>query len=218
VLTTFLFDLDGTLLDSVELILRSYKYMLKQHRGIEGTDQQWLRGLGTPLTSQLKQFTDDPQEVAAMIETYRVYNFEHHDRLAKPYDGVVDEVRHLDRLGKTIAIVTSKYRRGTMMGLKLLGLEDCIDFIVPADEVTNPKPHPEPVLKALAISGAAADETVFIGDSRHDMECGRDAGVKIAAVLWGPFDRAHLADLEPDYWLERPADLRLLTGPLTPDT
>ena len=57
---------------------------------------------------------------------------------------------------------------------------------------------------------------MFIGDSRHDLECGRAAGVKTAAVLWGPFDRAHLADLEPDYWLERPADLSLLAR--SPDT
>jgi pyrophosphatase PpaX len=90
----------------------------------------------------------------------------------------------------------------------LLGIEDCVDFIVPADEVTNPKPHPEPVLRALEISGAKPEETVFIGDSRHDMESGRAAGVKTAAVLWGPFDRAHLADLSPDYWLEKPSDLR----------
>jgi pyrophosphatase PpaX len=208
VLTTFLFDLDGTLLDSVDLILRSYKHMLQQHRGFQGTDEMWLKGLGTPLTSQLKQFTEDPVEVAAMIETYREYNHTHHDTLAKPYDGVVDEVRRLDELGKTIAIVTSKFRRGTMMGLKLLGIEDAVDFIVPADEVTNPKPHPEPVLKALAISGAQPHETVFIGDSRHDMECGKGAGVKVAAVLWGPFDRAHLQDLKPDYWLAQPRDLR----------
>jgi len=55
---------------------------------------------------------------------------------------------------------------------------------------------------------------VFVGDSRHDVECGRAAGVKTAAVLWGPFDRSHLEDLEPDYWLERPEDLTLLA----PDT
>lgn len=209
-LSTFLFDLDGTLLDSVDLILRSYKHMLMQHRGYEGKDEDWLRGLGTPLSSQLKRFTSDPVEAAAMIETYREYNHALHDSLAKPYAGVVEEVRHLDGLGKTIGIVTSKYRRGTMMGLKLLGIEACVDFIVPADEVTNPKPHPEPVLRALEISGAKPDQTVFIGDSRHDMECGRGAGVRIAAVLWGPFDRAHLEDLQPDYWLEQPADLRLL--------
>ena len=54
---------------------------------------------------------------------------------------------------------------------------------------------------------------MFIGDSRHDMECGRAAGVKTAAVLWGPFDRAHLEDLQPDYWLEKPEDLRQLYEP-----
>ena len=53
--------------------------------------------------------------------------------------------------------------------------------------------------------------TVFIGDSRHDLECGRAAGVRTAAVLWGPFDRAHLDDLEPDYWLTTPDDLDGLT-------
>ena len=141
-LSTFLFDLDGTLLDSVDLILRSYKHMLRQHRGIEGTDEMWLRGLGTPLKSQLKQFTEDPAEVAAMIETYREFNFAHHDNLAKPYEGVVNEVRRLDALGKTIAVVTSKYREGTLKGLRLLGIEDCIDFIVPADEVTHQDSDP----------------------------------------------------------------------------
>ena len=83
-------------------------------------------------------------------------------------------------------------------------------MIVGADEVTHPKPHPEPVLKALNLLGAPPEETVFVGDSRHDIECGRAAGVKTAAVLWGPFARAHLEDLAPDYWLERPEDLTAL--------
>ena len=72
----------------------------------------------------------------------------------------------------------------------------------------------EPVLTALERLGAPAAGAVFVGDSRHDVECGRAAGVKTAAVLWGPFDRSHLEDLEPDYWLETPADLTLLA----PDT
>ena len=76
----------------------------------EGTDEQWLKGLGTPLKSQLKQFTEDPEEVAAMIETYREYNHRHHDKLAKPYEGVVEEVRRIDSLGKTIGIVPPSQR------------------------------------------------------------------------------------------------------------
>jgi pyrophosphatase PpaX len=65
---------------------------------------------------------------------------------------------------------------------------------------------------ALERLGAPASDAVFVGDSRHDLVAGRAAGVKTAAALWGPFDRSHLEDLAPDYWLERPADLSLLTA------
>jgi pyrophosphatase PpaX len=105
-------------------------------------------------------------------------------------------------------------RSGALRGLRVAGLEDAFQVIVGADEVIHPKPHPEPVLMALERLGAPAAGAVFVGDSRHDVECGRAAGVKTAAVLWGPFDRAYLEDLEPDYWLETPADLTLLA----PDT
>src|SRR5439155_106548 len=83
-------------------------------------------------------------------------------------------------------------------GLRVAGLEDAFQVIVGADEVTHPKPHPEPVLTALERLGAPATGAVFVGDSRHDVECGRAAGVKTAAVLWGPFDRSHLEELAPE--------------------
>jgi len=121
-------------------------------------------------------------------------------------------VRELRHKGKTLGLVTSKMRSGAVRGLQVAGLEDAFAVIVGADEVTHPKPHPEPVLQALERLRAPATDTVFIGDSRHDIECGRAAGVKTAAVLWGPFDRAYLADAQPDYWLERPEDLSILTA------
>ena len=209
-LTTFLFDLDGTLIDSIDLILRSYRHTMMVHRGIEPPDDVWMRGLGTPLWVQFRDFSDDADEIAAMVATYRAYNLEHHDTLARPYDGVADAVRRLHATGRSLGLVTSKMRTGAIRGLRLLGLEQQFPVIVGADEVTNPKPHPEPVLKALDLLRAAPDQAVFVGDSRHDIECGRAAGVKTAAVLWGPFDREHLADLAPDYWLERPEELATL--------
>jgi pyrophosphatase PpaX len=99
-----------------------------------------------------------------------------------------------------------------MRGLVRASLEDTFDVVVGADDVTRPKPDPEPVRLALERLGAHPSGAVFIGDSRHDLVSGRAAGVKTAAALWGPFDRAHLADLEPDYWLETPRDLSLLTA------
>ena len=213
-LSTFLFDLDGTLIDSIELILRSYRHTMRLHRGHEPPDDVWMTGLGTPLSVQFRHFTDDPAEIEAMVATYRAYNLAHHDELVRPYDGVVEAVRALRARKKTLGLVTSKMRSGALRGLRVAGLEDAFQVIVGADEVTHPKPHPEPVLMALERLRAPAAGAVFVGDSRHDLECGRAAGVKTAAVLWGPFDRAHLADLEPDYWLETPADLTLLA----PDT
>jgi len=213
-LSTFLFDLDGTLIDSIELILRSYRHTMRLHRGHEPSDDVWMEGLGTPLWVQFRHFTEDPAEIEAMVATYRAYNLAHHDELVRPYDGVVEAVRALRARKKTLGLVTSKMRSGALRGLRVAGLEDAFRVIVGADEVTHPKPHPEPVLMALERLRAPVAGAVFVGDSRHDLECGRAAGVKTAAVLWGPFDRAHLADLEPDYWLETPADLTLLA----PDT
>ena len=211
-LSTFLFDLDGTLIDSIELILRSYRHTMRLHRGQEPSDDVWMQGLGTPLWVQFRQFTDDPAEIEAMVATYRAYNLAHHDEMVRPYDGVVEAVRALRDRGKTLGLVTSKMRSGAVRGLRVAGLEDAFQVIVGADEVTHPKPHPEPVLMALERLGAPATGAVFVGDSRHDVECGRAAGVKTAAVLWGPFDRAHLEDLAPDYWLETPAALTLLAA------
>lgn len=211
-LTTFLFDLDGTIIDSIELILRSYRHTMELHRCDVPAppDSMWLAGLGTPLWTQFGQITSDKAEIDRMVQTYRTYNLTHHDALVKPYEGVVEEIRRLKETRLKLGVVTSKLRDGAMRGLKISGLEDAFDIVIGCDDVTHPKPHPEPVLKAVDELGVKKEETVFIGDSRHDMECGRAAGVKTAAVLWGPFDRAHLADLAPDYWLEKPSDLRAL--------
>jgi pyrophosphatase PpaX len=212
--STFLFDLDGTVVDSVELILRSYRHTMRTHRGEEPPDELWLQGLGTPIWVQLRLWSEDPAEIAAMVETYRDYNMTHHDDLVRPYDGVVAAVRRLKDLGKRLGLVTSKVRSGAVRGLRVAGLESAFDIIIGADDVQNPKPHAEPVLVALKQLGARAEDAVFIGDSRHDIESGHAAGVKTAAALWGPFPRSHLEDLEPDYWLERPEDITLLA----PDT
>jgi len=211
-LSTFLFDLDGTLIDSIDLILRSYRHTMQLHRTDQPLppDDLWLKGLGTPLSVQFRQMTENEAEIDAMIATYRAYNLTHHDALAKPYEGIAAEVLRLKSHGKRLGLVTSKLRDGAMRGINVCGLDHAFDVVLGCDDVTNPKPHPEPVLKAMEQLGVTAAETVFIGDARYDIECGRAAGVKTAAVLWGPFDRAHLEDLRPDYWLEKPADLRHL--------
>jgi pyrophosphatase PpaX len=206
-LATALFDLDGTLIDSIRLILDSYHHTLTQHNLPARTDEEWLRGVGTPLHVQFSEWRESPETLEAMIATYREYNLKHHDRMVTVYPGVLAAIREIKAVGIQTGLVTSKNRHGALRGLTLTGLEALMDVLVCADEVTNPKPHPEPVEKAVALLGADPAATVYVGDSIHDMHSGRAAGVRTAAALWGPFGRAHLEIASPDYWLETPGDL-----------
>ena len=211
-ITTVLFDLDGTLIDSIRLILDSYHHTLAAHALPPKSDAHWLAGIGTPLRVQFRHWSDDPVQLEAMIATYREYNLTHHDTMVTAYPGAVEMVQAIRRSGLRTALVTSKNRAGALRGLKLVGLEEAMELVVGADEVENPKPHPEPIQVALRLLGAAAESSIYVGDSIHDMESGRAAGVRTGAVLWGPFGREHLAHAEPDHWLERPADLLRLLG------
>ena len=209
-LRTVLFDLDGTLIDSVRLILDSYHHTLAAHGLPPRSDEEWLEGVGTPLSAQFGALRDSAGMLEALIATYREYNLKHHDRMVTVYPGVVDVVKELKQDGIATGLVTSKNRVGALRGLTLARLESLMDVLVCADEVENPKPHPEPVEKAMRLLHADPGSTVYVGDSIHDMRSGRAAGVRTAAVLWGPFGRSHLEGAQPDYWLERPEDLLTL--------
>jgi pyrophosphatase PpaX len=209
---TVLFDLDGTLIDSVELILSSYRHTLVVHRGATPSDDVWLAGLGTPLVAQFRAFTDDDTELAAMVATYREHNLANHDAMVRPYPGVARAVRGLHASGVRLGIVTSKTRAGAERGLAHCGFDGLFDVVVGADDVERHKPDPEPVRRALELLGEPVTAAVFVGDSPHDLAAGRAAGVATAAVGWGPFPRAILEPHAPDHWIDEPAALGLLTA------
>lgn len=205
-----LFDLDGTLIDSIELIQRSYAHTLREHRGYEPPLEFWLQGLGRPLRWQFAHFTQDPTEIEAMVATYRAFNLARHDAMVRAFDGGVDAVRALKQRGVKLGVVTSKLQAGAQRGLKHCGYDGLFDVIVGADDVADHKPHPAPVLLALERLGAKAGDAVMVGDSPHDLASGRGAGTLTAAVSWGPFPRAELLATAPDHWLETTADIARL--------
>lgn len=205
-----LFDLDGTLVDTVELILASYRHTVAVH-GIDPVpDAVWLEGLGIPLRVQFRRFTTDPREIQDLIDTYLAHNHEHHDRLVAHYPGVLEGVRSLEGAGVRLGVVTSKMHGGLERGLTAGGYEGLFEVLIGADDVENPKPHPEPVLMALGRLGVEPSDAVFVGDSPHDMAAGRAAGVRTAAATWGPFPREVLELHRPDLWLESPAEIPTL--------
>jgi pyrophosphatase PpaX len=207
-----LYDLDGTLIDSVDLILDSYRHTLTRHHGTAPDDAVWLAGLGTPLRAQLQPFARDANELEQMVATYRDFNFTHHDTMIRPFPGTRSTLEYLKELGVKLGIVTSKLQHGLRRGLRVCGLEDLFAVLVAADDVTKHKPDPAPVFKALDLLQVRSDRTLFVGDSPHDMAAGRAAGVSTAAALWGPFKRGQLALHSPDHWLSRPNEVTSLIG------
>jgi pyrophosphatase PpaX len=209
---TVLFDFDGTLVDSVELILESYRHTMRVHRGATPPDSVWLEGLGTPLKVQFRSFTDDPDELAAMIATYREWNLANHDRMVRPFPGAVDACVVLRSRGARLGIVTSKNLGGLKRGLTLCGFDGLFEAFVTADSMEQSKPDAAPVLAAVAQLGGEPSSTLMVGDSPHDITAGRAAGASTAACLWGPFDRGRLAREQPDFWLASFADLPALVA------
>ena len=203
-----LFDLDGTLLDSVELILESYRHTLAHHALPPRPRGEVLAGLGTPLEAQLARWAPAAQ-VDALVETYVEHNLRIHDELVRPFPGVNDLVHRLHGAGVGLAIVTSKRRRGTERGLRALGLAHAFDVRVCADDVERAKPHPEPVERALAALGAPRERAAFVGDATHDLRAGSAAGVTTIAVLWGAATREQLEAENPDFVA---ADTEALAG------
>ncbi len=210
---TVLFDLDGTLIDSADLIVDSYQHAFRTHGLAMRSRTEILAGMGTPLRTVFGAMTTDESAIDQWIATYRAYNLLHHDARVQAYPGVVEMIGQVRDCGCRLGLVTSKNRSGALRGLALIGLGDAMDVIVGADDVQHPKPHAEPVERALELLAMPASSCLFVGDSHHDVACGRSAGVRTAGITWGPFDRRHLEAVSPDYYCDAPADIvRIVRG------
>lgn len=209
-----LFDLDGTLIDSIELILNSARYAFEKRTRTCPSDAEWLDGVGIPLATMFARYAMDPSDTTAFIDAYREYQSAHHDRLVRCYAGVVETVRGLHEQGHPLAVVTSKSDRLALRGLSYVGLAQYMATIVGTESSTRHKPDPEPVRVALERVARVPENAVFVGDSVHDMEAGNAAGVTTVAALWGPFSRSQLAPSRPDYYLDRISELPALLASL----
>jgi len=202
-----LFDLDGTLIDTIELILSSARHAFEGwHRGIP-SDEEWVKGIGTPLVHQLRSYAASEDEVALLLDRYRRYQNDHHDRLTRCYDDVPAVVAELEERGHPLAIVTSKATPIANRSLAYVGLDRHFPVIVGCDDTERHKPDPAPVLLALERLGVGRDRAVFVGDSPHDVHAGKAAGVLTVAALWGPFSRETLADAQPNHFIGCLAEL-----------
>jgi pyrophosphatase PpaX len=208
-LRAVLFDLDGTLIDSIALIVAAMHHAFEGFGGAVPADADWMAGIGTPLSKQLALYARDEAELANLRERYRAYQAIHHDTRVREFPGTTETLEALHARGLAMALVTSKVDLLARRGLDLTGLARFITIVVGADSVGKHKPHPEPVLLALERLGVSAGEAVFVGDSPHDISAGNAAGVVTIGALWGPFTREQIAVAGPAHFL---SDIRDLPG------
>ncbi|MFC4775685.1 pyrophosphatase PpaX [Paenibacillus sp. GCM10023252] len=180
---TMLFDLDGTIMDTNELIIRSF---IDSLQGVvpEGFSRDHIiPSMGQPLTAQMQLFSG-LEEVSHLVAAYREVNLRLHDDLVEAFPYVNEVLRHLHESGIQIGVVTTKMRLTTERGLKFVGLDKFVDCIVTIDDVTNPKPHPEPVQQAIELLGADPATTLMVGDSTVDILSAEAAGAVSVGVAW----------------------------------
>ncbi len=214
-LKAVLFDLDGTLIDSIGLIVDAMHHAFEGFTGTVPADSAWMAGIGTPLYKQLALYARSPEELDILREKYRAYQFIHHDNVITQYPGTSEVLEKLHARGLVMGIVTSKGNELAQRGLDLTGLAKFMPVVIGADSVTKHKPEPEPVLLALEKLGVSASEALMVGDSPHDISSGNAAGVRTVGALWGPFTREQIAVAKPTYWLSNISEFPALLDTLS---
>ncbi|MDQ1144399.1 pyrophosphatase PpaX [Bacillus sp. SORGH_AS 510] len=209
-ITTVLFDLDGTLIDTNELIITTYLHTLEKYFPSKYQREDVLPFLGPTLHEVFGNM--DPDRVEEMVSEYRAFNIANHDELVKEFEGVLETVQTLKERGYKMGIVTTKRHDVTLKGLRLMNLEDYFEVIVAYDHVEKVKPDPEPIFKALEQLGSTPEESIMVGDNFHDILAGKNAGTATAGVAWSIKGREYVAKYEPDYMLENMKDLLTILG------
>ncbi|MCW5942137.1 MAG: HAD-IA family hydrolase [Fimbriimonadaceae bacterium] len=208
-LKAVLYDVDGTLVDSLGMILGGLGDGVEHFEGHRPSDE-WLMGfIGLPLTTQTRLFTDRPlsdDEVRERV-AYTISRYQVHEHRERPFVAAIDSMVAFKRSGYAVGLVTSRNRVELQNFLVRFPARESVDTFVCASDVTRPKPDAEPATLACARLGVHPSEALFVGDSVHDAACAKSAGCPFAAVSYGASTAEALRATEPDLWFETPEDL-----------
>jgi pyrophosphatase PpaX len=199
VLSAALFDFDGTLVDTTEMIHQSMRHAASSVLGRDDIPRETLlANVGQPLPRQMELI--DAEKAELLLEAYRSHHEEHHDALIGEFPGVEEALSRLRSADIKVAVVTSKRRVSVEMALKNFpGLRDVVDRFVTMEDTTEHKPNPEPLLRGLELLGdVPKEEAAYVGDSPFDVEAAKAAGLTSVAVSWGAFSEDTLREAEPD--------------------
>lgn len=199
-----LFDLDGTLIDTNQMIIDSFKHTYKTHLNKDIEEKEILQYFGEPLITTLRRYS--PENAEELYDTYIHYNESIHDNSVSLCCNIQECLAQLKEMGCVLAVVTSKRYKMAHRGLELLDILKYFSVVVTVDDTVEHKPHPAPVLKALEKLGAAPEDAIMIGDSIFDIQCAHNAGVKAIQVSWGA-SLEHLQQETPDYLVDNALEI-----------
>ena len=201
-----IFDSDGTLVDSLKLIVNAYNYavepVLHETFGVEQVSSLF----GPPMEKILLCVL--PSKFAnEAVHRYHEYYREHFQDYANVYPGIPEVVTSLHRSNQTLGVVTGAGRQAAELTLKLTGLFSSFGTVVTGDDVGRPKPNPDGLQLAIRKMSTLADRTVYIGDSVVDIQAAKNAGTMSAGALWGSRHPTELAAASPDFLFYTPSDV-----------
>ena len=204
------FDLDGTVVDSVELIIVSFQHAIREVLGREISREESISWVGMPLREQMERFS--PGHADELVETYREFNHREHDRMLTLYEGIEDLLHGLRKAGVKVGLVTSKSRYTAQMAFDLTGVEAYFEATVCAGEASGNKPAPDPIIACLEELGVEPTASVYVGDSPADIQAAVAAGAGAVAVSWGVFPPERLEAEKPDALVHTIPELAHMLG------
>jgi len=208
---TVLFDLDGTIIDTNQLIIESIQHVWISRYGERLRMELIIPHMGRTLEQQFQSFTGE-EDVAELIAEYRKFNYAAHDRYVRPFPHVVEVLTELRSHGVKTGAVTTKMRASSERSLAYCGLDKLLDTLVTVDDVVHPKPHPEPVQTAVRQLRAEAGRTLMVGDSPFDLQAAQAAGAVSVAVSWSLKGEDELRKYDPHIVIHDMKDLLPIVG------
>lgn len=202
---TVLFDLDGTLADTIALIVASYQHAFRTVLAEEVEEARARAWIGRPLLPALLE--ENATHGHELDRVYRAWNLENTSRLIQRYAGVPEMLEALASAGVSFAVATSKRRETARLALEGVGIAHVIDVVAGLEDTTRHKPEPDPLLHAAATLGVEPATCVYVGDATVDVLAARAAGMAAVAVTWGAGDREALVATGPDAVVDTVPDL-----------
>lgn len=196
---TILFDLDGTLVDSNELILETLRTTILQYfPGTRLSRTALLEMMGPPLSETFGKLTSDPELVRQMISDYRKTYTEMEFEYVSLYPFVRETLEKFCCAGYKTALVTTKFRESALPSVTHFGLNRFLNLIIALDDVRKPKPDAEPLL--LAMEKLHSHQAVMVGDTPSDILAGKNAEIMTCGVEWS-LKAEEIRALGPDFWI-----------------